>query len=350
MSDQANTSAPNVQRVGEGNRRIATFPFGDYVVAAAVNGRQFAVALGDGTVRLIDSETLDAESITVRAHKGAALCLAADIDKGYFLSGGDDGKLVRIGRTGTVEVIAEVKNRWIDHVITHAASGIRVYASGKDVFVLGKKDKEPRQMTHATSVGGLAINPKGKRLAVTHYNGVTLWWLASKSEPTRLEWKGSHLQVVWSPDGDYVLTAMQENALHGWRLSDGEHMRMSGYAGKIRSIAFTRRGHFLATGGSERVICWPFTGGGPMGKAPAEFGGAGEALVSALAAHPIHDVMAAGFDNGALMLGQPGLNGAKLLMKPTGNAVTTMIWNADGDKLLVGTESGDTHVADFRPV
>ena len=339
------TAAPRASGTG----RIATFPFGDYVVAAAVNGRLFAVALGDGTVRLIDSETLDAESLTARAHKGAALCLTADIDKGAFLSGGDDGKLVRIAAVGTIDTLADIKGRWIDHVTAHAGSGVRAYASGKDAFVLGKKGGEARKLSHTSSVGGLAINPKGKRLAVTHYNGVSLWWLAAKeSEGVRLEWKGSHLQVAWSPNGDYVLTAMQENALHGWRLSDGEHMRMSGYAGKIRALTFTRRGHFLATGGSERVICWPFTGGGPMGKAPTEFGGAGEALVTAVAAHPLHDVVAAGFDNGTLLLGQPGTDGARLVMKPNGNMITSLVWNPDGDKLLAGTESGDVHVADFR--
>jgi WD40 repeat protein len=349
MGAWSRMSDPASQRAA-GTGRIATFPFGDYVVAAAANGRLFAVALGDGTVRLIDSETLDAESLTARAHAGAALCLAADIDKGAFLSGGDDGKLVRIAAAGAIDTLAEIKGRWIDHVTTHAGGGIRAYASGKDAFVLGKKGGEARKLSHATSVGGLAINPKGKRLAATHYNGVSLWWLAAKdSEPVRLEWKGSHLNALWSPDGDYVLTAMQENALHGWRLSDGEHMRMSGYAGKIRSMAFTRRGHFLATGGSDHVICWPFTGGGPMGKAPAEFGGAGEALVTAVAAHPLHDVMAAGFENGALMLGQPGLQGARLVMKPNGNMITALVWNPDGDKLLAGTEGGDVHVADFRP-
>ena len=266
---------------------VITHAFGDYVVATAVNGRLFAVALGDGTVRLIDSETLDATPVTVAAHKGAALCLAADIDKGAFLSGGDDGRLIKIAALGTTEVLAEIKGRWIDHVTAHAGSGVRAYASAKDVYILGKKGGEARKVSHATSIGGLAINPKGKRLAATHYNGVSLWWLASQDgAPTVLEWKGSHLQVTWSPDGDYVMTAMQKNALHGWRLSDGEHMRMSGYDSKICSMAFTRRGHFLATGGSDHVICWPFSGGGPMGKPPVEFGGAGGAPATAAPSCP----------------------------------------------------------------
>jgi WD40 repeat protein len=86
-----------------------------------------------------------------------------------------------------------------------------------------------------------------------------------------------------------------------------------------------------------------------MGKAPTEFGGAGEAFVTAVAAHPLHDVFAAGFDNGALLIGQPGAGGVRLVMKPNGNAVTCLVWNPDGEKLLAGTENGDIHVADFRP-
>ena len=329
--------------------RVTTISCGDYVVDAAVNGRLFAVALGDGTVRLFDSETFDAAPVVAAAHNGAALCLAADIDKGAFLSGGEDGKLVRTAPMGTTETLADLKGKWVEHVTAHAGGGVRVYSSGKDAFILGKKSKEARKITHPTSVGGLAINPKGKRLAATHYNGVSLWWLAAQdSPPTVLEWKGSHLQVVWSPDGDYVLTAMQENALHGWRLSDNEHMRMSGYPAKVRSIAFTRRGHFLASGGSEQVICWPFTGGGPMGKAPVEFGGAGGAPVTAVAANPLHDVIAAGFENGTLILGQPGPGGTALIQKATGSCITSICWNPDGDRLIAGTEGGDVHLVDFR--
>ncbi len=155
--------------------RKVTFSLGDYVVAAAVNGRLFAVGLGDGTVRLIDSETLDAEPISVSAHKGAVLCLTADIDRGAFLSGGDDGRLVRVAPVGTTETLVETKGRWVEHVAAHPGTGFRVYASGKDAFVLGKKSAAPRKLSHPTSAGGLAINPKGRRLAVSHNNGVSLW-------------------------------------------------------------------------------------------------------------------------------------------------------------------------------
>ena len=51
------------------------------------------------------------------------------------------------------------------------------------------------------AVGGLAFAPKGMRLAVARYDGVTLWWAGTDAEPVMLGWKGAHLGVIFSPDG-----------------------------------------------------------------------------------------------------------------------------------------------------
>lgn len=327
--------------------RIASWNFGDFAVAGAQNGRLMAMAFGDGSVRLFDSETPEAAPVVVSAHKGACLSLAADIDKGGFLSGGDDGRVVKIAAVGSAETLWESKGKWVEHVTAHAGAGVRAFAVGKIAYVMNKKG-ELRELAHASTVGGLAVNPKGKRIAVSHYNGVSLWWLASTAAPSVLEWRGSHLQALWSPDGDYLITAMQENALHGWRLSDSEHMRMTGYPGKVRNIAFTRRGHHLATTGSDSVICWPFTGGGPMGKPPVEFGSAGGSLVSFVAANPKLDIVAAGFEDGSVIVGQPGATNTIGIIDANGSPVTTLVWNPDGDRLLVGNEAGAVHFADFR--
>ncbi len=72
---------------------------------------------------------------------------------------------------------------------------------------------------------------------VAHYNGATLWFPnAAGAKPETLEWKGSHLGVAFSPDGKFLVTTMQEPTLHGWRLADAKHMRMSGYSARVRSL------------------------------------------------------------------------------------------------------------------
>ena len=75
------------------------------------------------------------------------------------------------------------------------------------------------------------FQPKGYRLAATHYNGATLWFPKVEGAPQTLEWKGAHLDATFSPDGRFLVTSMQENALHGWRLqrlAQHAHDRISG--------------------------------------------------------------------------------------------------------------------------
>ena len=338
----------------EGN--ALSWRLGAYVVGAAStpDGRYFAVGLGDGSVGVLDLTNASAGFKTFAAHQGSCLGFAADITGGAFLTGGDDGKLVSTTIAGAHTTIADTGKKWIEHVDAHPATGVRVYAAGKDAFILGKKDKEARKVSHPSTVGGIAINPKGRRVAVSHYGGVSLWWLAAKdSRADLLPWKGSHLQIAWSPEGDYVVTAMQESALHGWRLSDAQHFRMQGYAAKIRSLSFNRRGTFLATGGADTVICWPFTGGGPMGKAPAEFGGGlNGPPVTCVLASPKLDAVAAGFEDGRVIVGQPGLPRIVTVAKPhpekEGAAITALAWTPGSDRLLAGSEAGTVHVVDFR--
>ena len=341
---------------GVAGTRGLSWRLGAYVVGAAAtpDGRYFAVGLGDGTVGMLDLTDAAAGFTSHVVHKGSCLSFAPDIMPGAFLSGGDDGKLVSIKIGGATEIVADVWRTWIDHVATHSGTKVRVHAAGKDVFVSAKGDREPRKLTHPSAIGGIAINAKGRRLAVSHYGGVSLWWLAAKDgRPNLLPWKGSHLQTAWSPDGEYVVTAMQESALHGWRLSDGQHFRMEGYAAKIRAMSFNRRGTFLATGGADSVICWPFTGGGPMGKSPQEFGGAlNGPPVTCVLASPKLDVIAAGFEDGRVVVGQPGsprvIPVAPSRKDRDGAAITALAWTPDGERLLAGSEDGDAHVADFR--
>ena len=105
---------------------------------------------------------------------------------------------------------------------------------------------------------GLAFPPKGYRLAIAHYNGATCGSPTPRRRPDDCDWKGSHLEVTVSPDGRFLVTSMQENALHGWRIADKTDMRISGYPAKTRSLSWSPDGQWLATSGAEACIIWPF--------------------------------------------------------------------------------------------
>src|SRR5207244_3746471 len=132
------------------------------------------------------------------------------------------------------------KRRWIDHVAA-GPDGAVAWSAGKFAYAQTGKS-EARSLEVASTVGGLAFAPKGIRLAVAHYNGVTLWFPNAQAAPEKLEWKGSHHDAAFSPDGRFLVTAMQEPTLHGWRVVDGKHMPVSGHSARVRSFGWTADG------------------------------------------------------------------------------------------------------------
>jgi WD40 repeat protein len=340
------SGAPGIAAVMQ--ERVTPYTFDAYVVAAAFDraSSTLACALGDGTVALVDSRD-PARTRRCEAHDGAVLALAADCGKSGFLTGGDDGTLARIGDDGAVRTLASFGSKWVEQLASNAAAGVIAAGVGRSVHVFDADGRKLKTLDHPSTVTGIAFDAKGRRIGASHYNGASLWYTASKTDnPRVLAWKGSHTGIAIHPAGEAVVTAMQDNALHGWRLSDGQHMRMSGYPGKTHTLSFSRTGKWLATDGAEAIVLWPFFGGGPMGKAPLELA-AREAPCTRVAFHPRHDAVAAGFADGVVLVAE--VQEQRILpVIPAGKGpVSALAWSDDGAFLAFGTETGFAALADF---
>jgi WD40 repeat protein len=315
--------------------RVNKLAVGAPVAAAYFLGNTAVFVGAEEQVALVDEggaiKTLDVCS-------GGILCSTSDGKRVVF--GSDDGKLVSVDAKGETTVLAtDAKRRWIDNVALHADGSI-AWSAGKTAFVQQPKG-EPRSHDVASTVGGLAFAPKGFRLAIAHYNGVTLWFPnMAQAAPDFLEWKGSHLGVMFSPDGRFLVTTMHESALHGWRLADAKHMRMSGYPSRVRSMSWSVGGKGLATSGADCVIVWPFVAkDGPMGKEPGMLAPL-QAKVTAVACHPKSDIMAAGYSDGTVMLIRLN-DGAEILARAKDDtSVSALAWDAKGETLAFATEQG----------
>ncbi len=237
-------------------------------------------------------------------------------------------------------------NGWIT-LSASAASNVIVAGVGRQVIVF-QGGKETHRYSYPSSIGGLALDAKGRRLAVSHYGGANLRYvLTADDKGVALPWSGSHLSVTISPDADYVVTAMQENALHGWRLPEKTDLRMDGYPAKTRSFSWDKRGRWLATSGADSAIVWPFVGKlGPQGKPPLQLGQR-EALVTCVAFHPLDDALAIGYDDGAAALARISDQTVHDMIEPSGAAVSALAWRSDGRSLAIGDESGCATLADF---
>ncbi|GGF64163.1 hypothetical protein GCM10007301_25000 [Azorhizobium oxalatiphilum] len=311
-------------------------------VAAACFLKGTAVLVGElGAALMVTGD----EAKAVALHDGAVL--AAQGDGKRLVSGSDDGRVVELLADGTVKELAAHKGRWIDRVAL-GPDGSVAYSAGKTAHFKPVKG-EARSLEVASSVGGLAFAPKGTRIAVAHYGGVSFWFPnATDAKPDLFGWKGSHLGVAVSPDGRFMVTTMQEAALHGWRISDGGHMRMTGYPTRVKSFEFTADGKWLATSGSSEVVMWPFAAkDGPMGKQPSMLAPSPDARVSVVATHPKDPVLVAGYDNGMVMMVRITDAAEILLRSPDGSAVTAAGWRSDGGAVVFGTASGSAGLLEF---
>ncbi len=316
---------------------VQALDVGAHVVGLAWIKDTAGFGAGDGAVTL----WRDGATHRVEAHPDAGILVMAG-DGARLVTGGDDGRVAATGTDGATATIARGKG-WIDALAVR--DGAVAWSVAKTVTARDDKGRDKTFQAPST-VRGLAFAPKGYRLALAHYNGATLWYPNLATDPEVLDWKGSHIDVTWSPDGRFVVTSMQENALHGWRLQpDRGHMRMSGYPSKTRSWAWSSDGAWLATSGAEAAIVWPFgSKEGPTGKAPHECG-VRPARVSRVAFHPRSPVLAVGYEDGCLLLIRLN-DAAELLARPAvkGSGLTALAWDAKGARLAFGCQDGQAGV------
>ena len=330
-------------------RSLAT----DAPVAACAfsrDGKTAGFALGDGRVRLLPGEAKDvATEPREPLHKGAVLSLIADpLDDG-FVSGGDDGRLLRIGVDGDATEIASQKGKWIDKLAAHRITGTVAASAGKMALVVDKTGEVREFGPHQSTVTAVDFSKDGSRIACSHYDGITIWSIGQVVlPPRRFAWRGSHVALKWSTDGKFIATGTQENDIHVWRIAQASDMRMAGYPAKVKSLSWSADARWLYTSSQPVFTAWPFAGKGPEGKPPLQFGEEGAGLITVVAAHPAAEFVAGGYDSGELQLGDIKMRRSVVLKMSDGSPVSALAWSPDGFRLAAGNENGDMLVIDLR--
>lgn len=318
---------------------VAPLDLDGHCIAACWLGDIPHFALADGVVH-----RLDHGHKWVEAHDGL-LAARPTPDRKALVGGGEDGRVTIVSADGAVKEVASIGRKWIACVAA-GPRGALAFGSGRIAHVL-LPDGKLKELVHPRSVEDIAFAPKGLRIAIARYNGATLHFPAAAGKPVELEWAGAHTAIIFSPDGEFLVTAMQENALHGWKLADGKHMRMAGYPAKVKSLSWSHKGRWLASSGAPAAIVWPFqTKDGPIGKAPLELGTRSDTMVTAVAFHSTDEVLAIGYADGMVLAARIADSKEVLLRRPGKGAVTAMEWDGEGRRIAFGTDAGDCGVID----
>jgi WD40 repeat protein len=316
----------------------------DAQVTAALFDRSGAIfALGDGSIRFEDGARAD-------AHDGAVLCAAVHPTGDGVVSGGDDGRVIWVRRNEDAVVLATARGQWIDAIDASSESGLIAFSAGKTLSVIDIKDAAfRRDFVHERTVSGVAFEAKGRRIATSTYGGAALWFARiADQKPTLLKWAGSHLGVTFSPDGAFVITAMQDAQLHGWRVKDQRNMRMGGYPGKVKAMSFLSNGQLLATSGAQGVVLWPFIGAnGPMGREATEIGFDDSSLIALVSSTPRSGLLTAGLNDGRVWIADPAGQGLNFLKAEKGAPIAALTMSRDAARVAWADEDGQAGVFDL---
>jgi WD40 repeat protein len=317
--------------------------FEAYVIAAFFDELDAPIViLSDGRVVFLDSQS------EVLAHPNATIISACLHPSGLgVITGGDDGRVVWTASDTGVTVLFTQKNLWIETLKASQKSMVIAFSSGKKAYVIDLKAPQiPTVFSHDYSVAELCFDPSGRKLYCATYNGVMVWFTRIKEQiAQKMTWAGSHTKIACSPDGKFLMTAMQDNALHGWRLSDAKDMRMGGYPAKIRDLCFFYKGKLLATSGANGAVVWPFLkSNGPMGEEASEINAVPESIVSSVFGASDISLLASGLDDGRVWLGDLQTTGVEWIKAEKGAPITALRLNSTHDRLIIGDEDGFVYI------
>ncbi|MFZ4762488.1 MAG: WD40 repeat domain-containing protein [Alphaproteobacteria bacterium] len=323
-----------------------SFHFAAPVTAVGMAGGKTAFALGDGSLQLVGED--HQLEVALPIHQGACLTMKDLPLHGGWLSGGDDGAL-SIATPDHQLHRHQLSRKWVEQLAV-ATTGQFAVAAGKQLWLGNARQPTAAPVLFAQTpktILAMAFDAKGKKLAVGTASQILIYWLGNDSPPNIIEFTGAPLSLCFSPDGRFLVTALQENALAGWRMADKAFFRMAGYSSKIHSMGWMKKG--LVTSGSEMAVCWPFQAkDGPMGKRALEIGSFQGSLVQRVAPQPKHDeLLATGYEDGAVQLHGLPQERSMIISRRAFSPITSLAWGGDGRRLAYGRTDGSAAITPF---
>lgn len=309
-----------------------------FVTFIATAGESVYAGLGNNHV---ESFQYNAENL-VKKHsfdvRGLPLCACKHPNIKHAITVGTDNSEV-LEIADKLETSVSLEKGWVEQLAI-SSSGLVAFSINKTCYVKDASGELTEIPQEQGTITGLQFNHDGSLLAISRYDGVALWNTAEKKLSEELAQKGAHLNLSWSPDDQYLVTTTPDKEIHCWEMATKTSFRMRGYPSKIRSLCWTADQKHLAAAGADSVTIWPFVNGNPSGKPPYEFGYSFKGTVTEVSAHPSDSLIAAGYDNGTVLIGRY-LKGEAIIVRSASNEkISALAWSDDGNNLFVGTEAG----------
>jgi len=331
---------------------------GDYAIAGgwACKGSLLVVADAAGGVFGFEGPSGASRWKRPDIHQGGVLAMAVHPSGELFATAGQDGRvLIWSAEDGEVNQVIDPDCGWVENLAWSSDGQWLAASISRRVHVFGVDGQEAwHSDDHPSTVSTIAWSGS-EELATACYGRVTFFDASSGQPVQKLEWQGSLISMVLSPDGNVVACGSQDNSVHFWRRDTGADSQMHGYPAKPSSLSFDSTGTLLATGGGKDATVWSFEGDGPEGTSP----GVLELHVKTITALTFargKRLLASGARDGAVVIwrllsdGEGGPVGAGLVGdgRSMPDVVSGVAWRPDDRAIAIFDASGGVTVMDVN--
>jgi WD40 repeat protein len=318
----------------ETGRILAKLDMKEAIKGAAFLAGDAKLLLGtsDGKILLWDPRD-GSQTLVYRLDSGRLASFASTPDGSALALGADSGPilLIDVPTRGTRKLI---RPRGVETACLSFSPDGRLVAAGDgrgsvEIFDASSGGSLRTFQSDRAAGTALACSQDGRILASTGPAGTTLWNTATGASLAALP-SGGHALAL-TRDGRRVLYG--SGSIHVYDLSSAAEMHpRSGHEGPVHSVAFSRNGSAVATGGWDAAVRFWNARDGKIVRVLREFQGP----VRSLAFSPRGSFLAFGGDDPVHPLRVWDLAGESVLRKinNAGNAVSSVHWGADEDTLL----------------
>jgi len=261
-----------------------------------------------------------------------------------FVMGDASGVLTSLtigGERTPFSAMTSAPIRMIDHA--EETGDLACATTDNRVVLIRKGSAKPESLDPDATIGTLTFSPDGSRLAVAGEGHVTLWNIGEKVEKVgTLEPSHQPLSLAWSQDQTRLALGQNKGGVSIWHLVDETAIALPDYPAPVRSVAWSSDGNSLLTSGAFRIIAWPTNLLKSNGKSPQSLdtGKPSLAAIEAIAPHPNRPLVAAGYENGMLIIAAIGKQDELIIKTEGQGAITAVKWSKDAGHLAIGSDQG----------